>query len=92
MVAKAAERQHPSSRRIATFARLQCTFEAATVAERHLRVHIAGVGLSASQRYLMRFGRWLPALPGVRPPPGLRMLSYSNLGIWVQAMWVPHLM
>jgi hypothetical protein len=56
MVAKAAERQHPSSRRIATFARLQCTFEAATVAERHLRVHIAGVGLSASQRYLMRFG------------------------------------
>lgn len=70
----------------------QCTFEAATVAERGLRVRIAGVGLSASQRYLMRFGRWLPALPGMKPPPGMRMLSYSNVGIWIQAMLVPHCM
>ena len=47
--------------------RLWCSFEASVVAYRRLPVHVAGVGMSASQRALRRTGIYLPALPVCAP-------------------------
>ena len=69
--------------------RLWCTFEAMVVAERNLPVHVAGVGLSRSQRLLARYGARVPALPGVAPPPEVRELAYFNISVWLFAITFP---
>ena len=69
--------------------RLWCTFETAVVAERGLRVRIAGVGLSRTQSLLLRMGSWLPALPGISPPTEIRPLMYFNASLFAMMIACP---
>lgn len=49
------------------------------VAERSLRVHVAGVGLSRAQRWLACFGPFFPAVPGIKPPAEIRELVSQHV-------------
>lgn len=69
--------------------RLWCTFEAAIVAERGLRVRVAGQGVAPSQSALRRFGSRLPALPWLPPPAEIRELCYWNSCIFFMMICLP---
>lgn len=69
--------------------RLWTTFEATMVAQRDLKVHVAGVGPTASQLWLKRLGSFVLPLPGVRPPAEVAMLAWTNLAMLAAAIALP---
>ena len=69
--------------------RLWCSFEASVCEQRRLPVFVAGQGLSLSQHALRRFGNFLPALPGWKPPQEVRVLATINGVLCMVSLFAP---